>query len=117
MVKPTGPTDKNVQELILKLKKKKANVWSAIAEQLSKPRRLRPEVNLDKINRVANDNDIIAVAGKILGRGELTKKVTVTAVSISQSALNKLSKSGSKYIQLTEYIEKNPEGKKVLLIK
>ncbi|WEU39702.1 MAG: 50S ribosomal protein L18e [Candidatus Odinarchaeum yellowstonii] len=117
MVKPTGPTDKNIQDLIIKLKKKKAKVWLAVAEQLSKPRRLRPEVNLDKINRVAHDNDIIAVAGKILGRGELTKKVTLTAVNISQSALTKLSKSGSTYISLPDYIERNPDGKGVLLIK
>jgi len=117
MVKPTGPTDENIQELIVKLKKKKANVWLTIAEQLSKPRRLRPQVNLDKINRFAADNSVVAVAGKILGRGDLTKKVLITAVSISQSALTKLSKSGSKYISLAEYIEKNPEGKGVLLLK
>ena len=117
MPTPTGPTDINVKGLIIKLSKTKAGVWKEVSEQLSKPRRNRPEVNLDKINKYASDKSIIAVAGKILGKGDLTKKVTITALSASETALLKIAKSGSKFIQLEEYITKNPSGKGILLMK
>jgi large subunit ribosomal protein L18e len=117
MPTPTGPSDQNVKELIIKLRKTKANVWKEISEQISKPRRNRPEVNLDKINKFATDNGVVAVPGKILGKGELTKKITITALSISDSALQKISDSGSKFIQLDKYLKKNPDGKGVLLMK
>ncbi|MHA1754455.1 MAG: 50S ribosomal protein L18e [Candidatus Odinarchaeia archaeon] len=117
MPTPTGPSDPNVKDLILKLKKTKSNVWVKVSEQLSKPRRIRPEVNIGKINRYAPNKSIIAVAGKVLGNGILTKKLTITSLSISKSALKKINESGSKYIPLNKYVEKNPEGKGVVIFK
>jgi len=66
MPKPTGPTDPNVQNLIIKLKKTKKKVWMKIAEQLLKSRKARPEVNLSKINRYTKEGSIVAVPGKVL---------------------------------------------------
>ena len=117
MPTPTGPTDPNVKNLIIELRKTKANVWRKVSEQLSKPRRNRPEVNLDKINRYAPNNSIVVVPGKVLGRGNLNKKVTITALSVSESAIQKISNSGSKFISLDKYLKKNPQGKGVLLMK
>ncbi|MHA1409415.1 MAG: 50S ribosomal protein L18e [Candidatus Odinarchaeia archaeon] len=117
MPTPTGPTDPNVKNLIIELRKTKANVWKKVSEQLSKPRRNRPEVNLDKINRYAPNNSVVAIPGKVLGRGNLNKKVTIIALSASDSALQKISSSGSKFISLNEYLKKNPKGKGVLLMK
>jgi large subunit ribosomal protein L18e len=117
MPTPTGPSDQNVKDLIIELKKTKANIWKEVSDQLSKPRRNRPHVNLDKINRYAPENAIVVVPGKILGKGELNKKITITALSISDGALKKISNSGSKYMNLNSYLKKNPKGKGVLLMK
>lgn len=117
MAKQAGPIDKNVQQLIVKLKRTKSSAWRAISEQLSKPRRLRSEVNLDKINKYAEEKAVVAVAGKILAKGRIDKKITITALSASKAALNKIAQSGSSYVHLSKYVEKNPKGKGVLLMK
>ena len=74
-------------------------------------------VNLYQLDRMFNDGDEVSLETlyqhgylcgktfgfKILGKGELTKKVTIKATSISKSAQNKLDKAGIKY----HCIEKN----------
>ena len=61
-------------ELVMNLKKKSiddgSKVWKRIAEDLEKPTRKRRIVNLYKIDKYSNDNEIIIVPGKVLGTGE-----------------------------------------------
>jgi len=56
------------------------------------------------------------IPGKVLGTGNLTKKTEVVAYSFSESAKIKIKKAGGKSILLEDYLEKNPEGKKIIIL-
>ena len=119
MSKKTDPTNEYLIDLIKTLKKtsieRKVNIWKAIAVELEKPTRSRRVVNLERINRVGNDNETIIVPGKVLASGDLDKKLTIAAFNFSQEALNKINKKGSA-ITIQELLEKNPKGSKVRII-
>lgn len=117
MVKRTGPMNKYLKELIIKLKKlakaNNAKIWEDVALKLAKPTRKRIEVNISKINRYANENDIIVVPGVVLGAGSLTKKVTVAAWRFTGRAKEKIVATGGKAISIEELTKTNPKGSRV----
>ena len=119
MSRDSQATNEYLIDLIQNLKKtaieQKVKIWKAIATELEKPRRIRRVVNLERINRVCNDNETIVVPGKVLSAGELNKKLTVAAFSFSESALNKINEKG-KAISIEELIKTNPKGSKVRII-
>lgn len=87
------------------------NVYKAVAEKLSAPASQRSQTNLSKIEKFANDKETVIIAGKVLGEGILTKKVTIVAFSASESAIEKIEKAGSKFVTIKDYIAKNPSNK------
>ncbi len=118
-MKRTGPTNIHLRLLIKRLKqasrKYEAPVWRAVAYHLSKPRRQRVEVNLSRINRYAAEGEVVVVPGKVLGSGELTKKVIIAAWKFSNSALEKVRRVGEA-ITIEELLRRNPEGRGVRII-
>ncbi len=120
MPRPTGPTNPRLQAVIKRLekegKKRKVRVWLKAAELLSRPRRKRVEVNLSKINRLAREGETILVPGVVLGCGNLTKAVTVSAFRFSRNAREKIEGSGGRAIGLQELLEENPNGKRILIV-
>lgn len=119
-MKRTGPTNilarKLADELRKAARRNKAPVWEAVAEYLVKPTRRKVEVNLSKINRYAEEGEMVIVPGKVLGGGLLEKKVTIAAFSFSESALEKIKAAGSRALTLTQALRENPEGKKTRII-
>jgi large subunit ribosomal protein L18e len=77
-----------------KAHQEQSNLWLRVAENLEKPTRSRVIVNISRIERNANDGETIVVPGKVLGTGELTKKVTIIAWQFSDDARMKISKVG-----------------------
>ena len=120
MVQRTGPTNPITVELIQELKKKaiEQNVllWKRIAEDLERPTRNRRAVNLSRINRFTQENEVVVVPGKVLGTGALDHKITISAFQFSEGALDKLNKAGSKIISLQELSNQDPKGKKIRII-
>ena len=112
-------TNEHLLKLIADLKKKsydeKVNTWSAVAEDLSSPTRKSRIVNLYKLSLYVNDNETALVPGKVLGSGEMTKKMTVAAYSFSKQALDKINKAG-KAITIQELMAKNPKAEKVRIV-
>lgn len=119
-MKRTGPSNVHLQNVIKELKKKaildKTPLWKRIATELEKPTRKRRVVNLSRINNHTKENETIIVPGKVLGNGSLDHKVTISAWSVSSQAMEKLEKSKSSFVPLTEFMQKNPKGKKVRII-
>lgn len=115
----TGPTNTNTRKLIASLKKLSiengVKIWKRVATDLEKPTRRKRVVNLAKIDRTALENETVVVPGKVLGTGDLTKKVTIAAFSFSDQAKEKISKSGS-FISIDELAKQNPKGSKVRVI-
>ena len=94
----------------------KNKAWAVLAHKLSGPTRLHSAVNLSEIEEKAKSGDTIVIPGKILSSGDLTKKVRICALSISESANDKLKASKSEFVTIMEEIKKNTkaEGVKIL---
>ena len=96
---------------------KKNNSWFEIAEILSSPRRKRIDMNIEKINQETKEGERVIVPGKVLSLGEIDKKIEVVALNFSDNAKEKLLKSGCKISRILEEIKKNPEAKKIKILK
>lgn len=92
---------------------KKSNLLE-LAKRLSGPRRLQTKINLMDLEKVEANK--ILVVGKVLGEGEIRKKISVSALAFSEQAKEKLKKAGCEMKTIKEEIEKNKklEGVKVI---
>ncbi|MBR9701482.1 50S ribosomal protein L18e [Candidatus Pacearchaeota archaeon] len=96
---------------------KKHKAWFNVAEILSGPRRKKIDLNLENIDKGSKEGETIVVPGKVLSQGEITKKINVVAVSFSEKAKDKLLKSKCKVSSMLDEIKKNPDGKRVKVLK
>ncbi|MGV8172084.1 MAG: 50S ribosomal protein L18e [Candidatus Woesearchaeota archaeon] len=111
--------NEKLQELISSLKKQsiehKTGVWKRIALELERPTRQHRVVNLSKIEKYTNDNDVVIVPGKLLSGGELTKKVTIIAYDYSQKTLDKID-GKAQVISIEDGLKKYPNAKNLKII-
>jgi len=112
----SGIENKRLLALIYELKKADKEIWKKVARELSKPTRRRPSVNVSKIEAYVNDGETVLVPGKVLGSGDLNKKVEVAAFAFSESAKTLIEKRGGKTISIDELMKSNPEGKNVRIL-
>ncbi|MEK6934137.1 MAG: 50S ribosomal protein L18e [Nanoarchaeota archaeon] len=91
--------------------------WNNIAKMLSTPKRRRVQVNLLNIEKETSIGDTVVVPGKILSKGEITKKIRICALSYSATALQKIKKSKSDAVSIIDEIKKNPRAEGIKLIK
>jgi large subunit ribosomal protein L18e len=82
-----------------------------LANILSMPRRKMVEVNLDRIEKESKDSDVIIVPGKVLGKGEVKKKIKIMALSFSAEAKKKLETAKCELVSLNDEIKKLKEIK------
>ncbi|MFH1916820.1 MAG: 50S ribosomal protein L18e [Nanoarchaeota archaeon] len=94
---------------------KKSQLWKRIALDLERPTRQRRVVNVYKIDKYALENEVVIVPGKVLGVGELSKKVSVAAFTFSDDARKKISEKGE-VMSIPELMAKNPQGKGVRIL-
>jgi len=97
-------------------RKNKAPIWRDIAKRLEKPRRLWAEVNVGKIERIAENKDTLIVPGILLGTGDLNKNVTISAFKISSSAEKKVMAAKGKVIKIEDLARSNPKGTGIKII-
>ena len=112
-------TNLQTRELISDLKKAGQNValWKRVAYELERPTRNLCNVNLFKLNKVLRDGEVALIPGKVLGTGNIDKKIEIADFAFSESALKKISAKGGKSYSLEELLKKNPKGSKVRIIK
>ena len=96
---------------------KKSKKWQGIAQIVSAGRRNYSAVNLTRIEKECSDGDLIVVVGKVLGSGNLTKKVKISALYFSSSALEKIKHSNGEAIKIIDEIKKNPNAQGVKLVR
>jgi large subunit ribosomal protein L18e len=120
MGRKPAKTNPNLVGLIGKLKEasrvNKAPVWRDIALRLEGPSRNWAEVNISRLDRYAGENETVVVPGKLLGSGEIGKKVTVAAYRFSGQAKEKIVKAGGKDLSIEELMAKNPKGSKIRIM-
>jgi len=114
-------TDPALIALISDLKAKErdngAAIWRDIAKRLEKPRRNWAETNLSKLDRYAADGETIIVPGKVLGAGNISKKITVAAYSFSAAAESAIVAAGGKVMTISDLMAENPKGSKVRIMR
>jgi len=116
-LKTTNPELIRLIRLLRKAaRENKANIWRAVAEYLSKPRRIRRAVNVSRINRYTKEGDEVVVPGKVLGAGLITHPVKVAALAFSDQARQKIIKAKGKCLSIPELIKLNPKGSNVKII-
>lgn len=95
---------------------KKHEKWKDIAKILSGSTRRHSTVNLFEIDEQTKAGDIVIVPGKVLSKGDLTKKVRICSLSMSKTAKEKLKETKSESVSILEEIHKNPkaDGVKIL---
>jgi len=93
------------------------NIWRDIADRLEAPARNYAEVNLSKINRYANNGEIIIVPGKVLGSGMLQVPVRVAALNFSQAASEKIRQADGECMTIEDLITTNPKGRRVRILR
>ena len=110
----------NLVVLIDKLKEvsrnNKAPVWRDIALRLEGPKRNWAEVNISKLDRYAGDGEVVVIPGKLLGSGEIAKKVKVAAYRFSGQARDKITKAGGQDMSIEELMAENPTGSKIRIM-
>ena len=95
---------------------KKNDAWFKVAQIISGPKKNQSSLNLKEIEKETKEGDTVVVPGKVLGLGDLSKKIRVCALSFSKSAVEKLKNVKAEQVSLLEEIKKNPkaEGVKIL---
>jgi large subunit ribosomal protein L18e len=105
---------KTNQELVETIELAKKNNLLELAKKLSCPTRLQKRINLDELNKLKENK--ILVPGKVLGNGDIERKISVFALSFSESALVKLKKKGCETGTIKQEIQKNKTLKEIKII-
>ena len=111
--------NERLKSLIGSLKKQSidqnASIWKRIALELERPTRHQRVVNLSRVEKFCNDNDIVIIPGKLLSGGKLTKKLTIITYAYSRKTAEKLG-NNSKIMTIEDAIKKFPKGKDLKII-
>jgi len=91
--------------------------WLEIARILASSTRKQPAINFSEIDKNAELGDTIIIPGKVLSQGELTKRIKICALAISEQARGKLKNAKSEFVYLAEEIKKNPKAEGIKIIK
>jgi large subunit ribosomal protein L18e len=92
-------------EMVETIRLAKKNGHLDLAKRLSGPRSGYKNINLDELEMVEGDK--VLVVGKVLGGGEIDRKIGVAALGFSDSAKDKLNKAGCDIKSIKMALKKN----------
>ena len=107
-------TNPELVETILLAKKNPK--WINVASLLSRPTKKRIDLNLEELNKLVKEKETLVIPGKVLSQGEFDKNSKIVALSFSENAKEKLSKSKIKFLTILEEIKQNPEAKGIRIL-
>ncbi len=90
-----------------------APVWGSVADRLERSRHAVAPLNVGQLERLAAADETVAVAGKLLAEGPLSKRLTVGAFSYSAGARAKVHAAGGSALSLNELVKARPDGRGV----
>jgi len=96
---------------------KKNNSWKEIAHLISYPRRLQISKNLEEIEKNSKEGDTVIVPGKVLGNGDISKKIRIAATGFSKQAREKLKSKRCEIVSIRDEIKVNPKAQGIKLLK
>ena len=77
-------------QILNRLRKNKTKFWKMVRTNLLKANRQRANVNINKLSKLAKDDFVLVVPGKVLGKGIIKNKFTVIAFDYSKSTIDKM---------------------------
>jgi large subunit ribosomal protein L18e len=92
----------------------KKNNLLELAKKLSGPTRKQKDINMDHLNKLEEKN--ILIVGRVLGDGDLNKKMSISALGFSKQAKEKLKKAGCEFKLINQEIIDNPTLKGVKIL-
>ncbi len=98
---------KRNQEIVETIELAKKNGLLSLGKKLSGPKRLYNKVNISVINKVKDEK--VLIIGKVLGQGDINKKIKIIALSFSKQAKDKLKKADCEIKTIKQEIESNPK--------
>jgi large subunit ribosomal protein L18e len=106
--------NKKNPEIIEIINLAKKNNLLDLAKKLSAPRSQYKNINLDEINDI--DGESILVVGKVLGSGNVNRKIDIAAISFSEQAKAKLNKLNCNSESIYSMLKKKPglEGVRII---
>lgn len=107
---------RTIDELKRLGREREAPVWRDLARRLEGAKRTWAEVNLSRVERYAAAQEVVAIPGKLLGSGSITKPVTVGAFKSSAAARRKVEAAGGRVLSLLELAAQHPDGSGVRLM-
>jgi large subunit ribosomal protein L18e len=115
--KKKATTRRIMAALRKKASQSKARVWKDLIWRIDRPRRIRTEVNVDKINKLAQKykDKIFVVPGKVLGTGELEHCCRVAALAFTNTAKSKINKQGEA-IPLQKLVEMDVKASELIIV-
>ena len=96
-------------DLVETIELAKKNDLLDLAKKLSGPTKLQTRISLEGLSKIKEDK--ILVVGKVLGQGEVGKKIEIAALGFSEQAKEKLKKNGSQIMTIKDAIKNKFEGK------
>ncbi len=93
-----------------------APIWSRLSREALKPSAARRTINLNKMSKLTREGDAVFFAGKVLGTGAISHKITLCSFSISRTAAQKVLASGGSIQGYREMVSQFPTGKGVVLL-
>ena len=107
-------TRKRNPEIVETIELAKKNGLLDLAKKLSAPKSQYKSVNLSEIGDVGSEG--VLVVGKVLGSGEVERKLRVAALGFSEQAKEKLKMAGCEVKTVKEEVQKNKDLKGVKII-
>jgi large subunit ribosomal protein L18e len=92
-------------------------IWKALAEELDAPKRRRVTVNLSRIDRHTGEDEVVAVPGKVLAAGSLSKPLKIAAFSFSEGAIEKIKLAKGEHMSLDELLASGIEPSQIRIMK
>ncbi len=101
-------------EIVNTIRLAKEKGFLELAKKLSAPKSQYKNINLDVLDRAEGNKFLIV--GKVLGSGDIKKKVNISALGFSEQAREKLKKAGCEIKTIKQEIEKDKELKGFTII-
>jgi len=120
MARRLGKQNPELVRLLIELRRTArahdAALWASVADRLERARHAVDPVNVSALERLAAAGETVAVPGKLLADGALSKALTVGAFAFSAGAREKIRAAGGSAVSLHALLKSKPEGAGVRLL-
>ena len=98
------------REIIKNLEKEKKQFYKDVARRLKRSY----GVDVSKIDKLAKDNEVIVVPGRVIGSGKMSKKVKIFAYGFSSEAEKSIKEANGEAMNMEKFIKNKEVGRIII---